>query len=296
MDRPPDCSVIVPTYNRMALLARTLDTLSHQDLDGGRFEVLVVDDGSTDATGDVIDAFRERLDLRYFYQPDEGFRVAAARNVGIANAAAEVCVFIDAGVLAHSGCLRAHLRNHTGSRPTAVIGYVYCFNQDNEDAEQMRATIDFDEVDGAIAALADEGRWLDDRELFYRRYPGDAIADLPAPWLMYWTCNVSARTADLHAIGGFDEAFRSWGYEDLDLAYRLHQAGARFVVDRAASAIHYPHEKDLAHNTQVATANLRYIIDKYDTPEVRALSYEYPVAFYDINDHLLGRTQPSDAG
>ncbi|MEU7585794.1 glycosyltransferase [Micromonospora sp. NPDC049230] len=297
MDSRPDCSVIVPTYNRVALLARTLDALSRQEMDGRRFEVLVVDDGSTDNTAEVVDTFRERLDLRYFYQPDEGFRVAAARNVGIQHAAADVCVFLDSGVLAHSRCVRAHLDNHTGATSVAVIGYVYCFNHNNEDAEQMHASLDFDDVDGTIAALAEQGRWLDDREHFYRRYPGDAIADLPAPWLMYWTCDVSARTADLRAIGGFDEAFRSWGYEDVDLAYRLHRAGARFVVDRAASAIHFPHDKDHAHNKRAAATNLRYLLEKYDTPEIRVLSADPPVGYFDINDHLLERqTQASNAG
>ncbi|TDC82877.1 glycosyltransferase family 2 protein [Micromonospora sp. KC606] len=53
MTRRPDCTVVVPTYNRMALLARTLDSLSRQDLGTDRFEVLVVDDGSTDATRDT---------------------------------------------------------------------------------------------------------------------------------------------------------------------------------------------------------------------------------------------------
>lgn len=296
MNRRPQCSVVVPTYNRMALLARTLDSLSRQDLGTDRFEVLVVDDGSTDDTRGVVDSFRDRLDLTYFHQPDEGFRVAAARNVGIAHAAADVCVFLDSGVLPHSGCLRGHLRNHVGPHPTAVIGYVYCFNHSNEDAEQMLGTLDFDDVDGTIAILADAGRWLDDREHFYRRYPGDAIADLPAPWLMYWTCNVSARTADVRAIGGFDEAFRSWGCEDTDLAYRLHRAGARFVVDRDASAIHYPHPKDHEHNKQEAATNLRYLIGKYDTPEIRVLSADPPVGYYDINDHLLAQqTQPGAA-
>ncbi|MEJ3744811.1 glycosyltransferase [Actinomycetes bacterium KLBMP 9797] len=297
MNRRPKCSVVVPTYNRMELLARTLDALARQDLGTDRFEVLVVDDGSTDATRDVVDGFRDRLRLAYFYQPDEGFRVAAARNVGIAHAAADVCVFLDSGVLAHSGCLRAHLRDHAQPASAAVIGYVYCFNHNNEDAELMHATLDLDDLDGTIARLAREGRWLDDRENFYARYPGDAIADLPAPWLMYWTCNVSAPTADLRAIGGFDEAFRSWGYEDVDLAYRLHRGGARFVVERAASAIHYPHEKDHAHNKQEAAANLRYIVRKFDTPEIRALVADPPVGYFDINDHLLRRAaHPSAAG
>ena len=97
------CTVIVPTYNRRRLLELTLDSLAGQDLPRDRFEVLVVDDGSSDDTADVVREFEDRLDLRYFYQPDEGYRVARARNVGIRHARGEICVFVDSGVLLHSG-------------------------------------------------------------------------------------------------------------------------------------------------------------------------------------------------
>ncbi|MBV9821651.1 MAG: glycosyltransferase family 2 protein, partial [Actinobacteria bacterium] len=109
---PPACSVIVPTYNRAELLRRTLDSLLRQDLPPAQFEVLVVDDGSADHTAEVVESFRDRLDVRYFFQPDEGWRVAQARNVGLAAATREVCVMVDSGVLLHSGCLAAHLDSH----------------------------------------------------------------------------------------------------------------------------------------------------------------------------------------
>src|SRR5882672_6181176 len=112
MSQPPVCSVIIPTYNRMALLRYTLDALTRQDLGADRFEVLVVDDGSSDGTAALVERYQGRLDVRYFFQPDQGYRVAAARNIGIAHARSDVCVFLDSGVIAHSGCLSAHLRSH----------------------------------------------------------------------------------------------------------------------------------------------------------------------------------------
>src|SRR5690242_9309524 len=93
--RRPLCSVVVPTYDRMALLRRTLESLARQDLGVDAFEVLVVDDGSTDDTPAVAREYADRLRLRYFQRPDEGFRVAAARNVGITHATGDVCVFVD---------------------------------------------------------------------------------------------------------------------------------------------------------------------------------------------------------
>ncbi|TDC82875.1 glycosyltransferase [Micromonospora sp. KC606] len=289
----PTCSVVIPTYNRMALLRRTLDALTRQDIGTDAFEVLVVDDGSSDDTAAVVAQFHDRLNVRYFFQPDEGFRVAAARNVGIAHARSDIVVFLDSGVLAHSGCLRAHLRRHAVEQPAAVIGYVYCFNFRNEDAGDMTETLDFDDVDGTIARLRREGRWLDVREGFYTRIE-DRLRDLPAPWLMYWTCNVSARTGQVRAVGGFDEKFRTWGSEDIDLAYRLHQDGAVFLIDRDAGAIHYPHPK-LGLDKAMATRNWRYIADKYDTPITRLLADGPATDFFAINDIIRERGLPSCA-
>lgn len=65
------------------------------------------------------------------------------------------------------------------------------------------------------------------------RSPGE-LDRLPAPWRRFWTCNASAQTSQVRAVDGFDEAGNSWGAEDIDLGYRLHRNGARFVLRREA--------------------------------------------------------------
>ncbi|MEO7262205.1 MAG: glycosyltransferase [Jatrophihabitantaceae bacterium] len=266
------CSVVIPTYNRAELLRRTLDSLAWQDLPRTAFEVLVVDDGSSDGTAGLIEGYRDRLDLRYFFQPDEGWRVAQARNVGIAHATGEVCVFVDSGVLLHSGCLRAHAHSHQqASGPVAVSGYVFGFDNNGSDADPMTQALDFDDLDATIELIRDTGQWPDIREPFYARHAYD-LHRLPAPWVLYWTCNVSAPTDRVRSVGGFDEHFRSWGGEDIDLGYRLHSDGVRFVLNRSASSIHYPHAKSSVVNFAQARDNYRYMARKYDTPITRLVS------------------------
>ncbi|MEO3796312.1 glycosyltransferase [Nonomuraea sp. B10E15] len=283
MDHSLTCSVIIPTYNRARLLDWTLHALTRQDLPADRFEVVVVDDGSSDGTAAVVERYRDRLAVTYDYQEDQGYRLAAARNVGIAHATADICVFIDSGVLAHSRCLSAHLDSHASAPgPTAVVGYVYGFNLDNEDAELIERRVDVTDPDASIVRLAEDGR-LDLREEFYVRHD-DRIGDLPAPWTVYWNCNASARTAQLRSVGAFDEAFRTWGGEDIDLAYRLHRDGARFVVNRQASSIHYPHEKKADDNIASCALNYRYIADKYGTPLTRLLLPLPTINPFNLND------------
>jgi glycosyltransferase involved in cell wall biosynthesis len=291
---PPSCSVVIPTYNRVELLRRTLDSLVAQRLPSSEFEVLVVDDGSTDSTALLVDNYRDRLAVRYFFQPDEGWRVARARNVGISNAEAPVCVFLDSGVVAHTGCLQAHLASHTGGAgPVATSGYVFGFTVDNADSDRMAQALDYDDPDASIEMMQRTGRWTDAREPFYVQYHDD-FSQLPAPWVMFWTCNVSAETAQLRAVGGFDEAFQSWGGEDLDLAYRLYLDGASFGVNRAASAIHYPHPKSFEENEAQAAANYRYMAGKYRTPIIDLLpSFGPEINPFTINEVIAERGLPN---
>jgi glycosyltransferase involved in cell wall biosynthesis len=290
--RAPKCSVIIPTYNRMELLCHTLESLTRQTLPGDEFEVLVVDDGSSDGTASMVRGFQDRLRLRYFFQEDEGWRVSKARNVGIANADGDVCVFIDSGLLLHSGCLAAHVATHgSAAGPVAICGYVYGFNLDNEAAGLIELDLDVRDPDGTIELLAKKRQWLDVREVFYAKY-GDDFGDLPAPWVVFWTCNVSARTEQVRLVGAFDEAFRSWGGEDLDLGYRLYLAGARLVLDRRASAIHLPHHKKYQVNEELAAVNYRYMANKYGTPISQLLPRFPDINPFTINDVIRERGLP----
>jgi glycosyltransferase involved in cell wall biosynthesis len=285
--------VVIPTYNRERLLGYTLQSLAGQSLDKAAFEVLVCDDGSSDGTADLVKTFAGRLNVRYFWQEDLGHRAAAARNLGIRHAEAPVTVLMDCGVLGHSRLLAEHLASHEqADGPVAVCGYVYCFNLDNEEAERINKIIIFDDPDATIDNLRRTGEFGDVRDkFFYSRY-GDDFADLPAPWLNYWTCNVSARTDQLRKVGMFDEDFTRWGGEDLDVGYRLYRDGARLILNRNAAAIHCPHEKSFEQNNGMAELNYRIMAEKYGTPIIKVLLELPHINFFAINDIIRERGLP----
>jgi len=90
----PDVSVVVPTYNRQHLLARTLSSLRQQDVGPIRYEVIVVDNDSSDDTPTVVAQYRQAWpDLHYFREPRRG--VSHARNTGIGAARADIVAFTD---------------------------------------------------------------------------------------------------------------------------------------------------------------------------------------------------------
>lgn len=87
----PRFSVIVPVYNRVDEINDLLESLSAQTCRD--FEVIIVEDGSTEPCGDLVRSFAGKVDVRYFYKPNEGRSIA--RNYGIARSSGDYLVFFD---------------------------------------------------------------------------------------------------------------------------------------------------------------------------------------------------------
>lgn len=104
----PLFSIIIPTFNRAHLLARCLDSLVAQTFKD--FEVIVCDDGSTDNTAEIIEAFSHLLDLKYFWAPNWG-GPARPRNIGIQHARADWICFLDSDDWWYSNKLEVASKN-----------------------------------------------------------------------------------------------------------------------------------------------------------------------------------------
>lgn len=89
----PKISIIVPTYNKSAHLARLLPSIIEQDYESEDFEIIIVDDGSKDSTASAAEQFADRFaNYQYVYQHNKG--IGAARNTGLKHARGELISFI----------------------------------------------------------------------------------------------------------------------------------------------------------------------------------------------------------
>ncbi|MFH8470796.1 glycosyltransferase [Streptomyces sp. NPDC017991] len=263
-------TVVIPAYNRAELLRGTLTALAaNRPPGGGAFEVVVADDGSTDHTRAVVQEFGGRLTVRYCFQEDLGFRAAAARNAGARLASAPVLIFLDAGVRPGPDFVRAHLDAQCAG-PRAVVGYTYGYRPDVSVPDALAAVRqDLDPAEevrrhGSSDALRDV------RQPAFERFGYDLAATV-VPWQWFWSVNCSVRSADFRAANGFDEDFRSWGGEDLDLGYRLHRGGTAFTVSRVAWALDTPHQRSPGDDLASNAANIAMLADKHPEPVTELL-------------------------
>ncbi len=205
-----DISVVIPTYDRAPHLRRALDGLNQQDLAHERFEVVVVDDGSHDATPAVLAAPRPYR-LRALRQENQG--PGAARNAAITCAAGDVIVFIDDDVIPSPELLGKHLRMQEQAA-SAVIG--------------------------TMLPPALGGRqpvWAAWESRMLQKQYDDMLAGRWAPTpRQFYTANASVPRDALVRAGLFDPSFAR--AEDMELAYRLQDLGLPFRFAPEASVVH----------------------------------------------------------
>lgn len=263
-------SVIVPTYDRADILDLTLRSLARQDMPPDTYEVIVGDDGSADHTREVVAAHREHLNITYHWQPDHGYRVAAARNLAASSATGRVLVFVDGGEVVGPQFVRTHSAAHdTASEDRVVVGCVYGYDKLSKDSGFAAADMRDRQPEDLLAAMRAEGRQADLREESFRLVDDD-LERLAAPWVFCWTGNISVRAETFRRVGGFDEEFTGWGGEDTEFGCRAHEAGARFVLSRDAAAIEFPHPRDRAANLRTHEQNQNIILRKHMRPLVEA--------------------------
>jgi len=220
-------SVVIPTHNRKEKLMACLGALARQSVLPQEFEVIVVDDGSSDGTGEALADRCFPFTLRYFRQEASG--PGAARNVGIAQAAAELVLFIGDDILADERLLEEHLLAHA-ARPDAGVAILGRIDW----APSLRSNAVMDYVCGdAMLQFA------------YTYIPGAAALD----HRFFYTSNISLKRAFLAdaAVAGiaFDPSFRRAAFEDSEFALRLMPRGLKIQYADGARAYH-DHWMDLA--------------------------------------------------
>ncbi|HET60213.1 MAG TPA: glycosyltransferase [Chloroflexi bacterium] len=216
-------TVVIPTYNRNGQVTNALTALLKQSLPEEEFEIIVVNDGSTDSTDAKITQFfcvNNRKTWQYIhYNQNRG--KAAALNLGIRAAKAPLIVFTDDDCVPSSTWVEMHVRQHLASdRPLAVLGSVSFPKEWVVRSNFVRYA---------------NSRYVGNRS---ERSVGGDFNNLPSRY--FGGLNISIHKQQLLQVGLFNEAIGRG--QDVELGYRLWKSGVKIVYEPQASILHFEPE------------------------------------------------------
>lgn len=241
-------SVVIPTYDRLPILQKCLQALEGQTFDSALvqgYEVVVVDDGSTDGTVPWLRQHQADLPhVRLFEQDHRG--PAAARNYGVEVAMGDRIIFIDSDLVVLPGFLQAHAaalaaaqERSGGDRHFTYGRVVNTCNFDNPTSEPFKVT-DYSQAFFATGNVAIPKHWLEQ-------------------------------------AGLFDTAFTLYGWEDLELGVRLKNLGLKLIKVPQAVGYHWHPPFSLDQVPSLIDKEIQrgrmgvLFYQKHPTPEVRMM-------------------------
>ncbi len=209
--KAPHVSIVTPTHNRERLLKEMLEKLAEQTYPADMFEVLVVVDGGTDGTPEMLASLSLPYRLRVIRQEQSGPSVA--RNRGAREALGEVLIFLDDDLLPIPELVREHLKAHDEDAQAVVLGRF-------------------------LAAKGEKkGGWnVWEEQVLDKHYQRLETGKRTPAGRRLYSGNFSVRKDLFLGAGGFDATLKRG--EDVELGLRLERHGLRFHFNPAAAAVH----------------------------------------------------------
>jgi glycosyltransferase involved in cell wall biosynthesis len=255
-------SVIVSAFNRLEALKMCLNALLHQTIELEKYEIILVDDCSTDGTKEYVSQIINReSNIKYIrHQVNQG--LASARNSGIINAKGEYIIFLDCDIVPESDFIEKFLSYHAQYPDEKIV---------------VIGNLSFDKkyTEGNNIAYFVQSRYLGfktrrerakiDYSNLSTRYFAGGIASIPYSTVM--------------AVGLFDSTFKYYGAEDTDYGIRLGNHGVRLILGDSVKAYHHDPvflEKYKNKRMEVAREGFKIMLKKhpgcYDNTWIRLLT------------------------
>jgi len=238
----PAISVIILNYNRSHNLNNTLAGIINQNYDLDKVEVIITDDGSHQDTISIIKNYQKKLKIKYVWHPDIGFTPSVARNNGIKLSSNNFIVLLDVDMFPSKNLLQEYAKYDAVLEKIVLIGPRKYKDLNKTSVEHILNNPDYVEnlpdieTNNEVAGRLEGSASIDWRLKTFKKT--NNLKDEKLPFRMFAAGNVAFSKNNFIAVGGFDERFRDWGYEDGELAFRFFNNGLYIAADLNAWAFH----------------------------------------------------------
>ncbi|MBC7188918.1 glycosyltransferase family 2 protein, partial [Candidatus Aerophobetes bacterium] len=194
-------SVIIPSYNRREILRRCLEALFNQNFPKEEYEIVLIDDGSTDGTDNMVSSLSSPCILKYI-KNKRRLGQSVSRNRGVKEAQGEYVIFVDSDIIVVPDFIKEHLRFHKMYGDLIVNGELIYISNLNEIGRKKKGIWD--------------------------------ISFSP-----FNTANVSLKKEYVEKAGGFDTELLPYGWQDIELGLRLKKLGLKVRKNPKALGYHF---------------------------------------------------------
>lgn len=250
-------SVIIPVYNQYDSLLKTLYAFSVQNCNKEDYEVIIVDDGSTDETRLITNQWlceKYGISIKIVHNTNNGR--AYSRNCGVENAIAEYIIFVDCDRVPELDFVEKHLAWKDDETVDIVIGQsLDFFGRIDDISEPLNwETINrFSRIPNFLKRIT-------------KIYDSQFKTDSSLVWMSFLVGNSSMEKEVWLEIGGFDNEIKKWGFEHFDFAYRAWKKKKKFAYDCNIKNYHIPHPREKGFYEKAIEENIIMFSEKY--PEI----------------------------
>ncbi len=280
-------SIIVTTYESPDLLEYTLDSITKQSMNLDEIEVIVVSHKNNPLIDVVVSNYQNSLNVINLSYNEDLWNEPAARNMALEYADAFVCLLLRSGSLLSSTCVQEHYNTHaTNLKLMATIGFTYGNCGRQEYIDNVMQLVKNYGTDDLISYFFANKMYHDVRDESYLRF-NHKIHYLPAPWAFFSSSNISINKSSFQDENIYDENFTlGYGYEDLDLGFRLYQKGAKIFLNREAEVVNYPQSSQVRIDRKMSM-DAEYFFNKHNHEIIQWYDIYGELA---LNDQIINRS------
>jgi glycosyltransferase involved in cell wall biosynthesis len=253
-------SVVIPVFNQLESLKAVLRFFNYQSYGASRFEVVVVDDGSSEPVIEHIDRSCYEYALNIITQDNRGR--AAARNRGVEYAQGDLLIFCDSDRLPDPDFVAAHIRFHQRNKGVAAFGPpLDCFY-----ATDKLYVAQYKDIDVIRRFSRKPDYYQNVSKLFAPHKSASKLA-----WIAFLVGNSSIEKTGFEKAGGFDENFKTWGVEHFELGLRIQKARIDICHNPDAFNYHIPHGREAGYYRDNIQKSVKIMTEKHPDLKVDLL-------------------------